>query len=61
MLHELSLAIKTAGEIEASKLHWGIQRYYLTGPEAMQKTTANSRTYTDGKIHIYTDLQAMFP
>ena len=32
------------------------QRYYLTGPEGMQKTTANNRTYTDGKIHIYTDM-----
>ena len=25
--------------------------YYLTGPEGMQKTTANNRTHTDGKIH----------
>ena len=34
------------------------QRYYLTGPEGMQKTTANNRTHkhTDGKIHIYTDM-----
>ena len=32
------------------------QRYYLTGPEGMQKTTANNRTHTDSKIHVYTDM-----
>ena len=32
------------------------QRYYLTSPEGMQKTTANNRTHTDGKIHVYTDV-----
>ena len=32
------------------------QMYYLTGPEGMQKTTANNRTHTDGKIHVYTDM-----
>ena len=32
------------------------QKYYLTGPEGMQKTTANNRTHTDGKIHVYTDM-----
>ena len=32
------------------------QRYYLTGPEGMQKTTANNRTHTDGKIHVYVDM-----
>ena len=31
------------------------QRYYLTGLEGMQKT-ANNRTHTDGKIHVYTDM-----
>ena len=32
------------------------QRYYLTGPEGMRKTTANNRTHTDSRIHVYTDM-----
>ena len=51
MIMSRILAIKTPAYVEVKG-----QRYYLTGPEGMQKTTANNRTYTDGKIHIYTDM-----
>ena len=28
----------------------------VTGQEGKQKTTANNRTHTDGKIHVYTEM-----